>query len=63
MMTVKKGDKVTTKHGHGIIVGVDTETYSIVMYTIKLTTSRYASELLIVCESEFIVKGHDYGTV
>jgi len=55
-MIVKKGDKVITKHGYGIIVGVDTKTYSIAMYTIKLTTGRYASELLIVCESEFIVE-------
>jgi len=52
-MTHKIGDKVIHKIGRGIITAIDTTTYSITMYTIELTSSKYIGELIIGCYADF----------
>lgn len=52
MNIYKKGDRVQTRHGNGIIEHIDRQTYSIPMNTIKLTSGRHKGERIALTNGE-----------
>lgn len=46
----KVGSTVETKHGDGVVVGVDTTTYTYPMYSVNLTSGRFVGEKMYLPE-------------